>query len=368
MRISRLGVKNYRNLEENSFDFNDKINYIYGDNAQGKTNLIESIWMLTGARSFRGTKDNNIVSFEAETAKIDGKLFFEQRDQSISIFFANGRRRVFLNDIPRTYPTEIIGKFRAVLFTPSHLALVKDGPESRRKFIDAALCQLTPTYPQLMVKYNQTLKHRNILLKNSQMQNIKSGLFEVWNYKLAELGSKIIKKRLEYLSRLEREALINYCEISSGKESLKISYISSIFKGDPSTKSEAEIEKEFLHYLNCEQKRDEKRGFTSKGPHKDDLEIFLQGKSLKQFGSQGQQRSAVLALKLAEATVMNQLTGESPVVLLDDVMSELDETRKNYMIESLENWQTFITGCEKNLVSSFENLKFFHIANGSLVE
>jgi len=368
MQISRLGVKNYRNLEENSFDFNDKINYIYGDNAQGKTNLLESIWMLTGARSFRGTKDNNIINFEAEIAKIDSQLFFEQRDQKISVFFANGRRRVFLNDIPKNYPTEIIGKFRAVLFTPSHLALVKEGPESRRKFIDAALCQLVPTYAQLMVKYNQTLKNRNTLLKNSQMQNIKSDLFEVWNYKLAELGAKVVKKRLEYLFRLEREVLKNYREISSGKESLKIGYVSSIFKGNPNTKSESEMGKEFLCYLNREQKLDEKRGFTSKGPHKDDLEIILQGKSLKHFGSQGQQRSAVLALKLAEAAVMNQITGESPVVLLDDVMSELDETRKNYMIGKLKSWQTFITGCEKNLISDFEDLKSFHIAHGSLVE
>ena len=165
MIISGINLKNYRNLKDISINFDNNINYIYGKNAQGKTNLLESIWMLTGARSFRKTKDKDIVKFEEEYAKIEADTFFGGRNQTISVNFAQGKRKLFLNKIAQNYPTKLIGKLKTVIFTPLHLNLIKGGPENRRKFLDCAICQIEPTYTQLIAKYNQNLKQRNALVK-----------------------------------------------------------------------------------------------------------------------------------------------------------------------------------------------------------
>lgn len=367
MRIQKLNIKNYRNLSENFFDFDDKVNYIYGRNAQGKTNLLEAIWMFTGARSFRKTKDVDLVKFGENSANLEGNFIFEKRDQKISLNFAEGKRKIFLNGIAKKYPTEMIGKFRTVLFTPLHLSLIKDGPDNRRKFLDAAICQLEPTFTKLMIGYNQSLRQRNALLRLMiKKQSLNEPSLEIWDSKLASFGAKIIKMRVNYLSKLKAEAENAYFEISKGKEILGLEYISTVCKKEIWFADEKTLQETFLIRLKDSKNSDLKQGFTTVGPHKDDLEILLENKSIKHFGSQGQQRSAVLALKIAEASVLEESICEPPVILLDDVMSELDEYRQKYVINRLGNGQTFITGCDKNLAEYFGSASIFHIKNGGL--
>ena len=364
MRILTLSTNNYRNLKNNFFDFDLKMNYIYGENAQGKTNLLESIWMFTGARTFRGTKDADLVEFDEQSARLDGKFSLEQRQQEMSVFFSGGKRKIFLNGIPKKYPTEAIGKFRAVLFTPIHLSLIKDGPDNRRKFIDGAMCQISSGYARLAASYSQTLRHRNSLLKDLQSHKATHDMLEVWDFKLAQLGAKVIGQRLKYVASLQKKAARVYSEISRGREELSVRYKSSCCLKDLQEISEQKIRECFLGSLGKARETDVKRGYTSVGPHKDDLEIFLKGKSLKEFGSQGQQRSAVLAFKISEAKILEELVGEPPVVLLDDVMSELDDYRKNYVVSKLDGWQIFITGCEKDLISKLKSATVFRVRDG----
>ncbi len=367
MRILKLNIKNYRNLSENSFDFDEKTNYIYGQNAQGKTNLLEAIWMFTGARSFRKTKDANLIKFSENSARLDGNFFLEKRNQKISINFAEDKRKIFLNGIAKKYPTEMIGKFRTVLFTPLHLSLVKDGPDNRRKFLDAAICQLEPSFTKLMIAYNQSLKQRNALLRIMiKKQSLNEPSLEIWDSKLAFFGARIIKMRINYLSKLKVEAENAYFEISKGKEILGINYLSTVCKNEALLADEKSLEENFLLRLKDSKNSDLKQGFTTIGPHKDDLEILLGGKSIKHFGSQGQQRSAVLALKIAEASVLEESICEPPVILLDDVMSELDEYRQKYVMSRLGSGQTFITGCDRDLIKYFGSASTFHIKNGGL--
>lgn len=371
MNVLKIIAENYRNLKIQNQNFCDGINFIYGENAQGKTNLIESIWMLTGARSFRGTKDRDLVEFGSEFAKINAKVFFEERTQEIALTFSDGKRKAFLNDVPQKYPTEIIGRFRAVLFSPLHISLVSGGPEKRRKFLDAAICQLKPTYTALLIRYNQILRQRNSFLKNPQ----NSGGFEfldILDSETARLGAEVIQKRLEYMNLLNDKATRIYSEISKSREKMKIEYISKIARCETKNVSRETSEKVFFEKILAEKLKkarnsDLKFGFTSFGPHKDDLEFHINDTVAKNFGSQGQQRSVALALKLAEADILTQEIGESPVILLDDVMSELDDDRKMYLAKKTENRQVFITGCDKSYAKFMRSGKIYEVSNGSII-
>ena len=324
--------------------------------------------MFTGARSFRKSKDLDLVNFKQTYAKLEGNLFFEERDQKISVNFAAGKRKIFLNDIAKRYPTEMIGKFRVILFTPYHLSLVKDGPENRRRFIDSALCQLNSIYTTEIAKYNKVLKHRNALLKQISTQNYNQNCLDIWNQKLVQIGAKVLKRRLDYLVELNLESINAYSEISSGSEKLNLNYVSSILKCSKTNSiSEEEIKKIFYDKLKSLENSDIAQGFTSVGPHKDDLEITLQNLNLKKFGSQGQQRSVILALKLAEASILKRHIDEPPIVLLDDIMSELDDFRIKHVIDKFQNYQTFITGCNKDALSHFKHIEVFKIENGGKV-
>ena len=363
MQVLEIQTKNYRNLEIKKQTFCDGVNFIYGQNAQGKTNLIESIWMLTGARSFRGTKDADLVRFGENFASIKAKVFTEGREQEIKINFSGGKRKAFLNDVPQRYPTEIIGTLRTVLFSPIHLSLIGGGPEKRRKFLDAAICQLKPTYTALLIRYNQTLRQRNSLLKNQTEKNV--DFLEILDTNLSKLASKIMKNRLDYMVSLNTEATKIYSEISMNRESFEIKYVSKIIKN--SDFDEEKFEENMLEKLQKSRETDFKFGFTSFGPHKDDLELYIDKKTVKSFGSQGQQRSAALSLKLAEAEILNKNFSDPPIILLDDVMSELDDLRKAYMVRKTRNWQVFITGCDKTALSMMKSGKAYEINGGKVI-
>lgn len=366
MKVLEISAENYRNLKIENQKFCDGINFIYGENAQGKTNLIESIWMLTGARSFRGTKDIDIIKFGKNFAKLRAKAYFENREQEIKLLFSEGKRKAFLNDVPQKYPTEIIGKFRAVLFSPIHLSLISGAPEKRRKFLDAAICQLKPTYTALLIRYNHVLRQRNSFLKN-RSQKTDFTLLDVLDNSVARLGASIILQRLEYMKSLTTEATKIYSEISGNKEKMKIIYVSRTVKETNGDLKREEIEKILIEKMHKTRESDFKFGSTSVGPHKDDLDFYINKKAAKNFGSQGQQRSVALSLKLAEADILTKSIGEPPVILLDDVMSELDDERKSYMIQKTKNRQVFITGCDKSDLKIMNCGSIYTVKNGEIL-
>lgn len=366
MKIEKIYIEGYRNLKKYSTEFDPKINFIYGENAQGKTNLIEAIWMFTGARSFRGTKDADLVNFEKDSAKIKGDFFFENRNQEIAVFFDKSKRKIFLNNVAKPYPTGIIGKFRVVLFSPIQLSIIRGGPDFRRRFIDSAICKIYPGFMKTIVKYNQTLRQRNAYLKTLNVSKSSEHLLDIWDEKLSDIGAELVKKRLDYLVLLKEELFKIYGEISNKNEFIEAEYVSGFFKNLKVESSFEEIKNEMKTKLEKFRKSDIKTGFTAFGPHKDELEIFIDKKNAKKFASQGQQRSLAVCLKLAEAAVMENIFNEPPVIILDDVMSELDDNRKNYMIEKITNKQVFITDCDKFVSEKLKTGTVFKVENGKI--
>ena len=358
--IKSIKLENYRNLENMEFFPSEGINIIYGDNAQGKTNLLECIWLFTGGRSFRGSKDSELISFGEKFSRVS--LCFETavREQSIVIMISGGKREAILNDVPKKYMSQIIGSFCAVIFSPDHLSLIKSGPEERRNFIDAALCQIKPSYAILLSRYKRMLNERNALLKDIPKHRELEDMLDIWDDRLVNEGTRIAVERQEYVSCLSKLAEGFYDGISAGRERLSLSYKTGCCKNG---ESDPDIIKEDMLSSLLQRRTDDIYcGFTTTGVHRDDLSVRINGKEAKSFGSQGQQRSAVLAMKLAEAAVAGEKKGEKPVILLDDVLSELDMKRRSYLLNRLDGMQVFITCCDKAESSETK----FRMENGKL--
>lgn len=352
MNILRLRYLNYRNLQPGEIVPVNGINVIYGKNAQGKTNLLEAMWLFTGGRSFRGSKDSDLIGYEAQRAELNLAFFSEEREQTAQIRIENARRSASLNEVPKKAVSELIGKFCAVIFSPEHLSLVREGPSFRRNFIDSALCQIKPSYAVLLSRYNHTLVQRNALLKDIPRHSELADTLDIWDEKLIRYGEEMIRGRMNYINQINEPAQNIYAGICENKEKITLSY----------QKSTENLEQA----LKKARREDIYSGHTSAGPHRDDLEITIDGQSARVFGSQGQKRSAVLALKLAEAEVLHHRTGEKPVVFLDDVMSELDSGRQNYLLNHLDNFQVFITCCEPDAIKKLRAGALFEMTAGFL--
>ena len=352
MNILRLQYENYRNLQSGEMVPEKGINVIFGKNAQGKTNLLEAMWLFTGGRSFRGSKDADLIAYKEQRAELNLHFFSEEREQTAQIRIENARRTACLNEVPKKSVSELIGKFCAVIFSPEHLSLVREGPVFRRNFIDSALCQIKPSYAVLLTRYNHTLTQRNALLKDIPRHCELEDTLDIWDEKLIRYGEEIIRARTEYIKQINEPVQAIYAGICENKETIGLSYQKSAENMSQSLKKA--------------RRDDIYSGHTSAGPHRDDLEIVIDGQSARAFGSQGQKRSAVLALKLAEAEVLRRKTEEKPVIFLDDVMSELDSERQDYLLNHLENCQVFITCCEPDSVKKLRNGSLFQMAGGSL--
>lgn len=362
MIITGLKFENFRNLENNHISFGDKMNVIVGDNGQGKTNLLECIWMFNGVRSFRGAKDRDLVRFEKKSSKIEIEFFSEERDQTARIEFVDNKREAYINEIKKPAPSHLLGKITSIVFSPEHLSLVKDGPNVRRKFIDSAICQVKPKYSVYLAKYNRILNQRNALLKDIANHSDLEDTLEIWDRELAVNGSIVISERLKYISRLSAIAGEYHSGISENREKLEIIYKN---KYSPET-STTEIAGDFFDLLSKHRKDDLMLRYTSKGPHRDDIEININGRSARQYASQGQQRSAVLSLKLAEASLVDILTGENAIILLDDVLSELDRERQAFLLNKIQDRQVFITCCDYSTEYLLESGKIFVVDNGDV--
>ncbi|WRS26764.1 DNA replication/repair protein RecF [Oscillospiraceae bacterium MB08-C2-2] len=366
MRVERLFLRHFRNVEQAELLPDAGVNVIWGDNAQGKTNLLESVWMFTGARSFRGSSESDLIAFGQEAGKLELDFYARGRSQSASLQLSEGKKTAFLNEIKLERASRLSGEFLGVVFSPDHLSLIKDGPEKRRRLIDTSLCQVYPKYISLLEGYSRVLRQRNALLKDVARHPSLLDSLDIWDEELCRIAGYMMFMRSRYIAGLEREAKEIYSGISSGKESFSMGYQSSV--GEVQGVKAEELRHRMRKALEESRGEDIRLAHTQKGPHRDDLEILIDGKSARGFGSQGQQRSCVLALKLAECGLIKQSTGSSPVVLLDDVMSELDTGRREYLLNHLTGRQVFITCCDRGYLAGLAQGKSFHIKNGRLEE
>lgn len=363
MKINSIEIENFRNIDNLKLDF-DNVNIIYGENAQGKTNLIEAIYLFTGSKSFRGVRDKELVMFDKEQAKL--KIEFENkvRKQTAELTI-KGRRTAKLNGVEKKSATLLGDELKAVIFSPVHLSMVKDGPSERRKFIDNSLCQLKSNYRSVLKEYNRCLAQRNMLLKDMGKNAGLDDMLYIWDKNIAKSGAKIIYQRKKYIEALLPYAVEIFDGLSKGREKIDLKLQCGF---DVTDLSVGEIENELVKELIKNRNNDILNKITTVGPHRDDMEILINGKSARLYASQGQQRSCVLALKLAEASLLKEMTDDEPLALLDDVMSELDESRQDYILNHIKNWQVFITCCDANTVLRLKKGKTFHIENGRCIE
>ena len=353
MTVTELRCRNFRNLRDVTLFPCDGVNVIYGENAQGKTNLMEAIWLFSGMKSFRGAKDAELISHGEEFARLDLKFSNSVRENAAQIT-VTGKRQATLNGVKLPGAPSLIGKFSAVVFAPSFLSIIEDGPAERRRFLDTAVCQLRPAYAGLLAEYNRLLKQRNSLLKDVMMESSLLDLLDLLDSRLAQAGETITRERKRYLDMLAPAAEEVYTGLSGGREAIGFSYV-------------GRFEENMAAALKEARREDILNGSTSVGPHRDDIEILLDGVSVRAFGSQGQKRSCAVAMKLTEAELLKQDTGEQPVILLDDVMSELDLGRQDYILNHIRNRQVFITCCEPGAVLRAAGGKRIEVKNGEIV-
>lgn len=363
MKITSVELNNFRNIGSLSLTADEGVNVIYGENAQGKTNILEGIWLFTGCKSFRGAKDSELIKFGEDFARL--KLDFKDstREKSSQITITPKKKNILLNGVGLKSPAELIGSFYAVIFSPSHLSLIKDGPAGRRRFIDTALCQLKPSYAQVLARYKHTLMQRNALLKDIHLN---SGLYDVLDtldIQLAHFSGQVVLQRLKYIDILSSYSKEIYGGISENREEISVRYsredLDLSFSLEDICLREAER-------LKVARKEDIFNKSTTVGPHRDDVEILINDVSARSFGSQGQQRSCALALKLGESEIIKNITGENPVALLDDVMSELDEKRQDYVLNHINDRQVFLTCCDPSQVLRLCGGRSFLIKKGEL--
>ena len=357
MKAQHLDIFAFRNIKNAEISPVPGVNVICGENGQGKTNLLEALWLFTGSRSFRGAKESELVPIGGEFAKISLSFYAFCRDMQCEIRY--GRvRGASLNGVDEKSAAALSGNLFAVVFSPTHLSLVKGAPAERRQALDTMIEQLKPRYKQVLGEYGRLLQQRNTLLRDAQLSPALIDTLDVWDASIAKIGALVTRTRKSYLERIAPIAGELYAGISGGREVLELSYEASAEIGGNIT------EEEFLALLRQNRNEDMRTGITSVGPQRDDFSFFLDGVSAKAYASQGQQRSAVLALKLAECTLIEQVSGEAPLVLLDDVMSELDANRRDYLLHHLENRQIFITCCDPHQIESAEAI--WEVSNGNV--
>lgn len=362
MKLKRFYAKDFRNIEEVDITFHEGVNLLFGSNAQGKTNAIEGIYLFARGKSFRKAKESELIRFGCEGFRAEITFETSLGEETLSYAVYGSERKRMKNGYKIDRISDMIGSFRAVLFTPDHLGLVKDGPEERRAFLDVAICQCKPYYLSAYTNYKRALEQRNCLLR-MMGKGMPVDINEVyaWSRSLAEYAAPIYLERRDYIQRLEKHARVTMREISDEKESLTLHYKSDIdYDGDELQ----EIKKAYYDLFVSDIPREAQNMGTLFGIGRDDMEILINGRRARAFASQGQQRSVVLALKLAEGEACLELSGEYPVFLFDDVLSELDERRRAYLLSKRKDRQIVITSCEKKEIADFSE-SLIYVREGS---
>lgn len=357
MYIKKYKFINYRNLIDKEITPSKETNIICGENAQGKTNLIEGIYLFSGQRSFRGSKDSELVSFSKEQAKLKITFFSHDREQEAEILI-DQHRKITLNGVPLKSASEISEQCHIVVFSPDLLSIIKESPEGRRRFLNGGIGAMYPIYSENLKKYNRILAQRNNLLKQIKKTPEYKDLIEEYDVALSRFGAYIANTRRRYILRLMQYLPTIFEEFTNSREKIDIEYVCQGYDGS---------EEGLFKKLKQNRENDILFGTTSVGPHRDDIEFLINGISAKNFGSQGQQRSVIIAVKLAEAEMLKEICGEQPVALLDDVMSELDETRQDYILNHIKSWQVFITCCDSATIERLKKGKVFKVNGGKVL-
>lgn len=361
MTVLDFKFTNWRNLKETKLIPNAEMNVVYGANAQGKTNLLEALWICSGARSFRGAKESELIGFSQKNAKLTMRFLSHGREQCLE-YQLGEKKEILLNGVEKKSASDLYETVFAVVFSPNHLGLIKEGPAVRRQFIDFALARLKPTFQNLEEQYNRALDQRNALLKTVQTNSAMEPLLDLWEDALARLGSTYARQREKYVEKITPFARQFYFELSGEQEELDL-----VYDGVSHSSDQGGYER-LLEELKNSRETDKKLGHTTVGPHRHDLNVTINGISARTFGSQGQQRSAALALKMAEAEVLSNYVDEKPIILLDDVMSELDSNRQDYLLNKFSGRQIFITCCDPVSVLRLKEGTCFYVEQGEICE
>ncbi len=359
MIINSIELSNFRNYETLSMQFHPKTNILYGDNAQGKTNILEAIYVAATTKSHKGSKDKELIKMDQSESHIRLR---NEKDDMIHIIDMhikkNKSKGIAINGIPIRKSSELVGLVHVVFFSPEDLGIIKNGPGERRRFIDMELCQIDKIYLYNLTKYNKILMQRNNLLKQIRFNAELLDTLSIWDKQLVIYGKNVIDRRIEFINQLNSIIFNIHKKLSGGKEELVIQYDSNV--------SSELFEKKLEDSID----RDISLKMTNVGPHRDDILFLVKDIDIRKFGSQGQQRTAALSLKLAEIELLKRITRQSPILLLDDVLSELDRNRQNYLLDSIKDIQTIITctGLEEFVNNRIEINKIFRVVEGTVTE
>ena len=353
MYIEKLELNNFRNYKKLDLKLEQNINIFYGDNAQGKTNILEAIFLCAFGKSFRANKEKELINLDENFFDISLIYKKSDRDGKIQINFSD-KKNIKVNGVKIKKLSELLGNINVVIFTPDDINILKDGPAKRRRFLDMMIGQLRPNYVFILNQYLKTIEQRNNFLRQIRETNCSREMLEIWNEKLAEDAIKIYAYRNEFINKLKSKIEEIHKKITNGKEEIKIEYI-----------SECENKEKFLKLLEARTNLDIIKGFTTKGIHRDDFSVYINDKEVNVYGSQGQNRTVILTLKLSELEVIHDEIGEYPILLLDDFMSELDEKRRNNFLNNIEDTQVIIT-CTDKIEIKNTNYKLFNVKKGEI--
>lgn len=357
MFIDSLALLNYRNYKDEKISFSKGINILYGDNAQGKTNVLEAIYMLATTKSHRGSHDKEIINFDSEESHIKADIIKNDITHRIDMHLRKNKNKgVAINRIPIKKSAELFGLVNIIIFAPEDLNIIKESPSERRRFIDMELCQLNKIYYSELSTYNKILNQRNNLLKQISFDNSKIDMLDIWDIQLVDYGKRVIRERKKFIDRINEIIPQIHKNLTKGKEQLKLIYDKNVKEDD--------FENELLSKRDAELRYQS----TQIGPHRDDIIFELNGKDVKKYGSQGQVRTVALSLKLAEIELVKYTINDNPILLLDDVMSELDSGRRDALLESISNIQTIITctGYDDFIKERLSIDKIYNVENGRI--
>ena len=351
MYIKNIKLNNFRNYDDESIILQSGINVFYGDNAQGKTNILESIYISSMGKSFRTKKDKELIKLGKDNSIIEVEYEKIDREGKLKIDISD-KKNIFLNGVKLKKLSEILGKINIVMFSPDDINILKTGPSARRKFLDIMISQLRPAYVYNLNLFLKTLEQRNSYLRQIKYENKSKDMLYIWNEKLAFHAEKVFEFRKEYIEKIKNNINNIHSKITNENEFIKIKYI-----------SDCKSKEEYLLELEKNENLDIQKGYTCKGIHRDDFLVFINDKQVNIYGSQGQHRTVILSLKFCELEIVHDEIGEYPILLLDDFMSELDKKRRNNVLENIEGAQVLITCTDK---LELNNVQEFNVVNGKL--
>jgi len=356
--LRSIALRNFRNYQSENFSLHEGLNLIYGENAQGKTNLLEAIHILLTFRSFKQLKTEELIQFGQPQARIKGEVYTELGLNDVHIVLNKGGKAVRLNGKVVYRLTKVVGRFNTVAFLPSDLELIKGSPQGRRRYLDRVICNFNPEHLVDLRSYLRSLMQRNALLTKSA--RLSSDSIEVWDERIAELGAKIIERRIKYTKKFESEVREIYKLLTGNDSQISMHYGSSF-------KLSSNISGAFKERLKSSLDVDRRRGYTSVGPHRDLIEFRIDGKNANEFASQGEAKTIAIALKVSEIEISKIKTGRTPILLLDDITSELDERRKSFLFQLLNEFrgQIFVTATNPAEILFKGEKRLFHIKAGS---